>query len=160
PWYILCARRNPDFFRVFIIEHNFKRYLTPEFQHVQPFWYYVPVVLISFLPWSAALLCAAIHGYRKFWAQRTISPFTAFLLCCAMFCLIFFSISLSKLPGYALPSFPAICLLLGLALTAACKHRAIGVVLGGFGLFLLAGLLPLEMGLHHISQARPHIFFS
>ncbi|PYT43588.1 MAG: hypothetical protein DMG47_13030 [Acidobacteria bacterium] len=33
PWYILCARRNPDFFRIFIIEHNFKRYLTPEFQH-------------------------------------------------------------------------------------------------------------------------------
>ena len=26
PWYILCARRNPDFFRVFIIEHNFKRF--------------------------------------------------------------------------------------------------------------------------------------
>src|SRR6266849_3135070 len=22
PWYILCARRNPDFFRIFIIEHN------------------------------------------------------------------------------------------------------------------------------------------
>ena len=45
PWYILCARRNPDFFRVFIIEHNFKRYLTPEFQHIQPFWFYVPIVL-------------------------------------------------------------------------------------------------------------------
>src|SRR5579883_2804694 len=35
PWYILCARRNPDFFRVFILEHNFKRFLTPEFQHIQ-----------------------------------------------------------------------------------------------------------------------------
>src|SRR5258705_3987630 len=39
PWYILCARRNPDFFRIFIVEHNFKRFLTPEFQHLQPFWY-------------------------------------------------------------------------------------------------------------------------
>src|SRR6266851_5567589 len=44
PWYILCARRNPDFFRIFIIEHNFKRFLTPEFQHIQPFWFYVPVL--------------------------------------------------------------------------------------------------------------------
>src|SRR5207302_9788160 len=23
PWYVLCARRNPDFLRIFIIEHNF-----------------------------------------------------------------------------------------------------------------------------------------
>src|SRR3979490_2443398 len=52
PWYILCARRNPDFFRIFIIDHHFKRYLTPEFQHIQPFWYYVPVLLIELLPWS------------------------------------------------------------------------------------------------------------
>ncbi len=37
PWYILCARRNPDFLRVFLIEHNFKRYHPPEFQHIQPF---------------------------------------------------------------------------------------------------------------------------
>src|SRR5262249_5340484 len=56
PWYILCAQRNPDFFRVFIIEHNFKRYLTPEFQHIQPFWYYVPVLLAMFFPWIAILL--------------------------------------------------------------------------------------------------------
>ncbi len=36
PWYILCAYRNHDFFRVFIIEHNFNRVLTPQFQHIQP----------------------------------------------------------------------------------------------------------------------------
>ncbi|HTA58936.1 MAG TPA: phospholipid carrier-dependent glycosyltransferase, partial [Candidatus Baltobacteraceae bacterium] len=44
PWYILCARRNPDFFRIFIIEHNFSRFLTPQFQHIQPFWFYLPIV--------------------------------------------------------------------------------------------------------------------
>src|SRR5438477_1974779 len=50
PWYVLCARRSPDFFRIFIIEHNFKRYLTPEFQHIQPFWYYAPILLIALFP--------------------------------------------------------------------------------------------------------------
>ena len=62
PWYFLCARRNPEFFRVFIIEHNFKRFLTPEFQHVQPFWFYVPVVLIAFLPWTPSLLPFSFFG--------------------------------------------------------------------------------------------------
>ena len=52
PWYVRCARRNPDFLRAFLIEHNFKRYFTPEFQHIQPFWFYVPVILIAILPWT------------------------------------------------------------------------------------------------------------
>ena len=40
PWYVLCAMRNPDFLRVFIWEHNFQRYLTPVFEHRQPFWFF------------------------------------------------------------------------------------------------------------------------
>jgi 4-amino-4-deoxy-L-arabinose transferase-like glycosyltransferase len=111
PWYILCARRNPDFFRVFIIEHNFKRYLTPEFQHLQPFWYYVPVVLVAFLPWTAALLWSFFVGIKLLVRRRGISAFSLFLLCWAGFCVLFFSTSHSKLPGYILPAFPPICLL-------------------------------------------------
>jgi len=111
PWYILCARRNPDFFRIFIIEHNFKRYLTPEFQHIQPFWYYAAVLVIALLPWTALLLWSAVTGAIRLWRTRDISPATCLLLCWAAFCLLFFSISKSKLPGYILPAIPAIALL-------------------------------------------------
>ncbi len=112
PWYILCSRRNPDFFRIFIIEHNFKRFLTPEFQHVKPFWYYIPVVLIAFLPWTLALLSAAFFGCVRFARGTKFSSSSLFLLCWALFSLLFFSISKSKLPGYILPAIPAISLLL------------------------------------------------
>jgi 4-amino-4-deoxy-L-arabinose transferase-like glycosyltransferase len=108
PWYILCARRNPDFFRVFIIEHNFKRYLTPEFQHIQPFWHYAPVLLIAFLPWTAILLWTATTGSIQFWRRRRISANTVYFASWALFCIFFFSISKSKLPGYILPALPAI----------------------------------------------------
>ena len=57
PWYILCARRNPDFFRIFIIEHNFKRFLTPEFQHIQPFWFYIPGCPTSLSAMDYAAAC-------------------------------------------------------------------------------------------------------
>jgi len=66
PWYVLCARRNADFLRVFLIEHNFKRYLTPEFQHIQPFWYYIPVLLVA--SGGAASLAGALsldHSSRS-----------------------------------------------------------------------------------------------
>src|SRR6266404_5860530 len=96
PWYILCARRNPDFFRIFIIEHNFRRYLTPEFQHIQPFWYYVPVLLIAFLPWTGIFLWSLVRGAANLWRSRSASASTLLFLCWAGFCVLFFSISKSK----------------------------------------------------------------
>jgi 4-amino-4-deoxy-L-arabinose transferase-like glycosyltransferase len=124
PWYILCARRNPDFFRIFIIEHNFKRYLTPEFQHIQPFWYYLPVLLVAFLPWTATLLWTAFEGSLQLVRTKKISPHFLFLLSWSVFVIVFFSLSRSKLPGYILPAIPAI----GVIVTHACltmtsEHR-------------------------------------
>jgi 4-amino-4-deoxy-L-arabinose transferase-like glycosyltransferase len=112
PWYILCARRNPDFFRIFIIEHNFKRFLTPEFQHIQHFWFYIPVVLVAFLPWTVPLVCSLVSGSRNLWRTQNIAESSLFLLCWAGFCVVFFTVSRSKLPGYVLPAVPAIGLLL------------------------------------------------
>jgi 4-amino-4-deoxy-L-arabinose transferase-like glycosyltransferase len=159
PWYILCAQRNPDFFRVFIIEHNFKRYLTPEFQHIQPFWYYVPVVLVAFLPWSAALLWAGVIGLRKLFTQTSISSATAFLLSWAGFCLLFFSASRSKLPGYVLPAFPAIALLLSATLALLEKGKALGYTLAGGAILFFAGLFPLRVALHETSKLWPLVFY-
>ncbi len=112
PWYILCARRNPDFFRIFIIEHNFKRYLTPEFQHIQPFWYYVPILLVAVLPWIGIFLVSMVKGIVSSWRARRTPECTLLLICWAGFCVVFFSVSQSKLPGYILPAFPAIGLLM------------------------------------------------
>jgi 4-amino-4-deoxy-L-arabinose transferase-like glycosyltransferase len=131
PWYVLCARRNPEFFRIFIIEHNFKRYLTPEFQHIQPFWYYAAVLLIALLPWTALLLWSALTGAIRLWRTRTINPATCLLLCWAGFCLLFFSISKSKLPGYILPTIPPIVLLAAAALARRLGARGAGGRLPG-----------------------------
>ena len=118
PWYIICSRRNPDFFRIFIIEHNFKRYLTPEFQHIQPFWYYIPILLIAFAPWTLALVWSVAYGALRVLPARRPSAMTLLLLCWSCFCIVFFSISKSKLPGYILPAIPAIGLLLARAYVA------------------------------------------
>jgi 4-amino-4-deoxy-L-arabinose transferase-like glycosyltransferase len=122
PWYILCARRNPDFFRIFIIEHNFKRFLTPEFQHIQPFWFYVPVLLVAFLPWTLLLLCSLLGGARNLWRSHRIPESTLFLFCWAAFCIAFFTVSRSKLPGYVLPAVPAMGVLLARDLNSRLQH--------------------------------------
>ena len=145
PWYILCARRNPDFFRVFIIEHNFKRYLTPEFQHIQPFWYYVPVILVELLPWSLIGIGAFI-GWCLDKPRFCIGEKTSFVFSWAFFCVAFFSVSQSKLPGYILPAFPAFVLLASIALSSSRRilsRMNIAGALAGGTIFTIIGLLPI-----------------
>ena len=145
PWYILCARRNPDFFRIFIIEHNFKRYLTPEFQHIQPFWFYLPVLLVAFLPWTGSLIWTVRAGSAQFAKTRKVSPHALFVLSWALFVLLFFSFSISKLPGYVLPAVPAIGLLMTRGCTAFVqayqKSFRLGLLTSALFLFVLFGLL-------------------
>jgi len=147
PWYVRCARRNPDFLRVFIIEHNFKRYLTPEFQHNQPFWFYMPVVLIALLPWTALFLWSGVHGVARVVRTRAAQQSKWFLTCWAGFCLLFFSISRSKLPGYILPAIPALVLIFAHSLTAMEKipRWVLRVALLLFSLLLFVPLIYIQL---------------
>jgi len=137
PWYVLCARRNPEFFRVFIIEHNFKRYLTPEFQHIQPFWYYLPITIIALLPWLFWLAWFAFREPRKSESSSQRSQIF-FLAGWGVFPIVFFSLSKSKLPGYILPAVLPLGVLTSVAVTRALKSRRVlgPSVLGLIGLLL------------------------
>jgi 4-amino-4-deoxy-L-arabinose transferase-like glycosyltransferase len=156
PWYILCAKRNSDFFRVFIIEHNFKRFLTPEFQHIQPFWYYLPILLAAFLPWAILLSLSAAFGILRIGRERIVSPATALLCCWSLFCLLFFSISKSKLPGYILPAVPPIALLMVQAflrtVPLSTKYFRWFQALWGFLLAVAADFLFFYLGRTHSSE--------
>ena len=50
PWFIAVQYENPTFFREFFLEHNLERFATNRYQHVQPFWYYLVVVLLAVMP--------------------------------------------------------------------------------------------------------------
>jgi 4-amino-4-deoxy-L-arabinose transferase-like glycosyltransferase len=144
PWYILCARRNPDFVRIFIIEHNFKRYLTPEFQHIQPLWFYVPVVLLALFPWTALLI--GLVDLKAF----TLSSGAPYFVCWTAFTILFFSLSQSKLPGYILPALAPLMLLSARGLTHTLKagEKSIRWMCAGVGVSVSAmALVGLTSGL-------------
>jgi 4-amino-4-deoxy-L-arabinose transferase-like glycosyltransferase len=120
PWYLLCAIRNPDFLRVFLWQHNFERYVSPIFQHRQPFWYFGPIILLALLPWTA-LLWPVAHEGRRLWREKTWMRSPGFFFACwAVWPVVFFSFSQSKLPGYILPAIPPLALL-----CAVCTVRVI-----------------------------------
>jgi 4-amino-4-deoxy-L-arabinose transferase-like glycosyltransferase len=133
PWYVLCAWRNPDFLRIFIWRHNFERYLTPVFHHPQPFWFFGPIVLVALLPWTVLLWPVANEGLRV-WREKSWrnSPGT-FFACWAIFPVLFFSFSDSKLPSYILPAIPPLALLCAVAVIRAVREnlaKALGVAAG------------------------------
>src|SRR6266851_5221152 len=155
PWYILCARRNPDFFRVFIIEHNFKRYLTSEFQHIQPFWFYIPVLSIALLPWTLGSLTLAKDVARTWRESGWRNSPELFLSCWAIVPVIFFSISKSKLPGYVLPTISPLGLLVAWAVSVRTHKnlsagRWIGITTGMtlivLGILAFAGIEWVSFG--------------
>ncbi|HEY8505286.1 MAG TPA: glycosyltransferase family 39 protein [Gemmataceae bacterium] len=113
PWYVAIYLREPVFLRYFFWEHNVLRFLQP-FDHLQPVWYYVPVFLAGMLPGTLLLPAFARHlltGDDAEAAKR--SPELSFWLLAGGWCLLFFSVSGSKLPTYILPAFPPLALALG-----------------------------------------------
>jgi 4-amino-4-deoxy-L-arabinose transferase-like glycosyltransferase len=130
PWYVLCALRNPDFLRIFIFQHNFQRYLTPVFQHVQPFWFFGPITVAALLPWPILLIPAAQEGLRLLGKKSWAASPGFFFACWAFFPVFFFSFSQSKLPSYILPAVPPLALLCAVgAVRSSRKGRAIATLL-------------------------------
>jgi 4-amino-4-deoxy-L-arabinose transferase-like glycosyltransferase len=127
PWYIAVQRRNPSFFRQFFIEHNLERYASNRYQHHQPIWYYLAVLIIGLMPWTVLALRAlvdAIHISIAEWRvrrkpvrylghSRAGDAFPEFLVLWALFPIFFFTFGGSKLPGYILPSIPPLTILTG-----------------------------------------------
>jgi 4-amino-4-deoxy-L-arabinose transferase-like glycosyltransferase len=117
PWYVAVQLDNPEFFRVFILEHNLQRFGRDIYHHTQPFWYYLPVVLLALVPWTVFVIAALVESVRVWWTEKrnmfqSEDALPAFLVIWFLVPLAFFSFSASKLPGYILPALPAGTLLL------------------------------------------------
>jgi 4-amino-4-deoxy-L-arabinose transferase-like glycosyltransferase len=136
PWYVLCAVRNPDFVRIFIFQHNFERYLTPMFRHRQPFWFFLPISVLALLPW-AVFLWPTFREALRVWREKSWDRSPGFFFgCWAIFPIIFFSFSQSKLPSYVLPAVPPLALLCAVSALRGlrCSLRVRRMLLAGIGI--------------------------
>jgi 4-amino-4-deoxy-L-arabinose transferase-like glycosyltransferase len=154
PWFAAIAYRQPQFVSSFFWTHNVVRFLQP-FDHEEPFWFYVPELALSLLPWVLLL-----PGLARFLTRRDAqtaalrTPALGFFLLAAGWTVFFFSAAGCKRAVYLLPAFPPLALALGCYLDvllpagmpslAALLQR--GVPLAGrvtltvllFGLFVVA----------------------
>jgi 4-amino-4-deoxy-L-arabinose transferase-like glycosyltransferase len=110
PWYVLCWLRNGHaFWDDFFWKQHVARFLTPSLEHVQPWWFYIPVLLGGLFPWTPL---AALFFRRKIYDDVRVRLLVAWVI----YGMIFFSASRNKLPGYLLPLMPAVAMILAAGL--------------------------------------------
>ena len=138
PWLVAVQVRNPGFFEFFFVHEHLQRFTSEIHRRVEPWWYFVPVLLLGGLPWLG-------HWFAAARARPLVSaPVDVLLLAWAAFVLIFFSLSGSKLPSYILPAFPA------LAVWLARRWPALSP-----GALRASALIPLAAGLVLVGVAVP-----
>jgi 4-amino-4-deoxy-L-arabinose transferase-like glycosyltransferase len=145
PWFVLVAQRNPEFLEFFFIHEHLQRFTQSAHSRTGPIYYFLPLLLIGFFPWIAQTPGALFQA----WRERNREFSSGWLLSCWFAVILgFFSISQSKLPGYIIPIFPALAMLVGHRLDRNLGFsNSVGLpwqiqtlffaILGGIGFFFL-----------------------
>jgi 4-amino-4-deoxy-L-arabinose transferase-like glycosyltransferase len=144
PWFVAVSLRNPSFPGFFFVHEHFARFLTTVHQRVEPWWFFLPLLLAAVVPWMVPLARGAQDAWEEGARRAPAGPFRPrrFLLLYAALTLVFFSASGSKLAPYILPMVPVLAALAGAATRdpeRLARHAArVGAV---FVVFVAAGLL-------------------
>ena len=114
PWYLAMEGRNPGYLHYYFVERHLLGYATGTQRHGnEPWWYYLPILLIGGLPWITYLPV----GIRDWWTRRGEPGRAAsggaipLLLCWLIGGTLFLSLAGSKLLTYLWPVFPALAIL-------------------------------------------------
>jgi 4-amino-4-deoxy-L-arabinose transferase-like glycosyltransferase len=132
PWYVACWWVNGQpFLDEFFGRHHFQRATSDALRHVQPWWYYGPVILAGMFPWTPLV---GLAYWRKIREDGRLGLLAAW----AGFGFVLFSAVPNKLPGYLLPLLPAVFGLVGVRLSdGATRARWLSVCA------LLVSLIPV-----------------
>ncbi len=141
PWFIVVSLRNPTFAHYFFIDQHFERFLTDQAKRVEPWWYFIVLLLIGAFAWLVPLARASRAAWRSPGPVPHFKPLK-FLLLYSLLTVFFFSLSDSKLATYILPIFPPIAALTGVYLARRPGTLARTVwAAAGLATFVAVGLL-------------------
>lgn len=134
PWHLVMYKEYGfEFIKQYFLVHHFARFINSEsIGRERPFYYFGPVFILGFFPWSFAFIALIADGYRKIankykntegkFKEKICALFDTttneqqlIVFAALYFVIVFllFSSSSTKLPTYILPVFPAAALLTG-----------------------------------------------
>jgi 4-amino-4-deoxy-L-arabinose transferase-like glycosyltransferase len=113
PWFVIEAVRvGPQAAHELILHYTVGRYTGVIENQRGPWWYYVPVLILGFFPWTAFLPV----GFARAWAlaQTRAGSFARLALVWTIVPLVFFSCAQTKLPNYVALLVPALAIVVAL----------------------------------------------
>ncbi len=115
PWYIIeFLFYGKEFVNSFFLLRHISRYLAPFEGPSRPIYYYIPVLILGFLPWIGFLPYSLLHlGGLKSKEQSGEGRKTLFILLWPVVIFTFFFFAQTKLPGYIFPLYPPLALCVG-----------------------------------------------
>jgi 4-amino-4-deoxy-L-arabinose transferase-like glycosyltransferase len=113
PWHVLAAQRNDTWAQFYFIHEHWERFTTTTHGRYEPWYYFIPIVILGLFPWMGFLPAALREALAGGWAKRKVNADAWFLVVWAGFVFLFFSKSQSKLIPYILPVFPPLAVIIG-----------------------------------------------
>ena len=114
PWFAALVHAHPEFLHYGLVEETLNRFFTPAFNRGQPFWYFGPVLLVTFFPWTVLFVPMAFGAWR---ARLRLTSADRLFVVWTIVVVVFFSLSRTKQPGY---------ILTGVVAAAVCVGRGLG----------------------------------
>jgi len=140
PWFLIVSRREPGFAGFYFVGEHLHRFLDPNFEHAEALYFYVPVLILGFLPWSIILpLTVPLTGLFGRWKASANRSARDFCLIAAAVIFGFFSLASGKLIPYVLPAFPP------LAIAIADSVMSIEERAGGSRRFAMAAMTTMAL---------------
>lgn len=138
PWALTINAQEADFWRYFFWDEHIRRFAGNNAQHAEAWWYYLPLLVVSSLPWIALLPSTLRDGWR-----RRMAPAHGFIALWFLLPLVFFSIAKGKLPSYIMPCMLPLSVWVGHALAAAVREGHVRRLRCNAGLNVALGIAGL-----------------
>ncbi len=116
PWYGLeLLVEGQPFWDSFFGYHNLQRFTAVVNHHLQPWWFFGPVLVVASLPFTPLLLAGLLAAFRQRGPLDPARSLRLFAGCWLLAVLGFFTLAATKLPSYWIPATPAAGVLIALA---------------------------------------------
>jgi 4-amino-4-deoxy-L-arabinose transferase-like glycosyltransferase len=157
PWYgLMLLVEGRPYWDSFFGYHNLQRFSGVVNNHLQPWWFFLPVLVVASLPFTPLLLAGLLQALRRpgtglpgdgdreggLAAAQSLPQFAA---CWLLAVLLFFTLAATKLPSYWIPATPAAGLLIAWAALDPALLRGRGG--GAWRASVLALLALFSLGL-------------
>jgi 4-amino-4-deoxy-L-arabinose transferase-like glycosyltransferase len=127
PWFLAVTLvHGVEYLFRFFVGENVERFATARYNEPRSVFFYIPVILGGFMPWTPFLFLWIKPLWRVIRRQRVLSAAEIRIALWALVPFVFYSVSIGKQPRYVLPCLAPLAILLAASLWRYLRPEKLG----------------------------------